>query len=178
VLAVPVEKCRVDVSSLEQRAAGGARDTEVAMAMGAIVRDRFLESFELYDELAREVPDATLAMKLPGIPSNTLGSQLWCVVGARESFGEAIRSGAWPGFSCSLTAAETREREAVSSALSRSAELVLDAIDGVQRDDEDRLRFVLRLLEHEASHQGQLIRYFYGLQLAIPALWRDRYALG
>ena len=39
------------------------------MAMGAIVRDRFLESFELYDELAREVPEATLAMKLPGIPS-------------------------------------------------------------------------------------------------------------
>ena len=145
--------------------------------MAAVVRERFLQSFELYDELAREVPEASLAMKLPGIPSNTVGGQLWCVVGARESFAEAIRSGAWPGFSCSLTATETREREAVSSALSRSADQLLVAIDPVETDDDERLRFVLRLLEHEASHQGQLIRYLYGLQLPIPALWRERYAL-
>lgn len=32
-------------------------------------------------------------------------------------------------------------------------------------------------LEHEAAHQGQLIRYLYGLRLAIPESWRKRYAL-
>jgi len=143
----------------------------------AIICERFLESFELYDDLAREVPEASLAMKLPGIASNTLGAQLWCVVGARESFAGAIRSGAWTGFSCSLTADETRQREAVTAALSRSAEQVLVAIDDVDADDDDRLRFVLRLLEHEAAHQGQLIRYLYGLQLPIPARWKERYAL-
>ena len=138
------------------------------MATATIIRERFLESFELYDELAREIPEASLALKLPGIASNTLGAQLWCVVGARESFAGAIRSGAWLGFSCSLTADETREREAVTPALSRSAEQVLAAIDDVDTGDDDRLRFVLRLLEHEAAHQGQLIRYLYGLQLPIP----------
>lgn len=147
------------------------------MATATIIRERFLESFELYDDLAREVPEASLAMKLPGIASNALGAQLWCVVGARESFAGAIRSGAWPGFSCSLTAAETREREAVAAALSRSAEQVLPAIDDVDTGDDDRVRFVLRLLEHEAAHQGQLIRYLYGLQLPIPARWKERYAL-
>jgi len=147
------------------------------MATATIIRERFLESFELYDDLAREVPESSLALKLPGIASNALGSQLWCVVGARESFAGAIRSGAWPGFSCSLTAAETREREAVAAALSRSAEHVLAAIDDVDTGDDDRVRFVLRLLEHEAAHQGQLIRYLYGLQLPIPARWKERYAL-
>lgn len=147
------------------------------MAMAAIVRERLLESFELYDDLAREVPEASLAMKLPGIASNTLGAQLWCVVGARESFAGAIRSGAWPGFSCSLTAGETRERDAVTAALSRSAEYVLGATDDAGTDDDDRLRFVLRLLEHEAAHQGQVIRYLYALQLPIPARWKERYAL-
>jgi len=147
------------------------------MTTAAIIRERVLESFELYDELAAEVPEASLAMKLPGIPSNTVGAQLWCVVGARESFAGAIRSGAWPGFSCSLTADETREREAVTAALSRSAEQVLAAIDDADPDDEDRLRFVLRLLEHESAHQGQLIRYLYGLQLPIPERWKERYAL-
>ena len=145
--------------------------------MAAIVRERFLESFELYDELAAEVPEASFALKLPGIPSNTVGAQLWCVVGARESFAGAIRSGAWPGFSCSLTADETRERKANTAALTRSAGQVLAAMDDVDADDDVRLRFALRLLEHEASHQGQLIRYLYGLQLPIPATWRERYAL-
>jgi len=147
------------------------------MAPVALIRERMLESFELYAELVRELPDPALAMKLPGIASNTLGAQLWCVVGARESYADAIRSGAWPGFSCSLTRAETREREAVAAALARSAELVLPAIDDLDPGDDDRVRFVLRLLEHEAAHQGQLIRYLYGLQLPIPARWKERYAL-
>lgn len=147
------------------------------MAAATVIRERFLESFELYDDLAREVPEASLALKLPGLASNALGAQLWCVVGARESFAGAIRSGAWPGFSCSLTAAETREREAVVAALSRSAEQVLAAIDEAGMGDDDRARFVLRLLEHEAAHQGQLIRYLYGLRLPIPVRWKERYAL-
>jgi len=33
------------------------------------------------------------------------------------------------------------------------------------------------LLEHEAQHHGQLIRYLYGLRLPIPASWKSRYAL-
>jgi len=154
-----------------------AARSRLATAMTAIVRERFLESFELYDELAAEVPEASFDMKLPGVPSNTLGAQLWCVVGARESFAGAIRSGVWPGFACSLTADETRERKAVTAALSRSAAQVLEAMDDVDADDDVRLRFALRLLEHEASHQGQLIRYLYGLQLPIPARWKERYAL-
>ena len=80
------------------------------MAAAGIIRERLVESFELYDELARELPEESLASKLPGIASNTVGAQLWCVVGARESFAGAIQSGAWQGFSCSLTAAETRVR--------------------------------------------------------------------
>jgi len=141
-----------------------------------VVRERLLDSFQLYDDLVRGVPESSLAQKLPGIASNTVGAQLWCVVGARESFAGAIRAGAWPGFSCSLTAAETVDREAVAGALARAAEQALAAVDEAEADD-DRLRFVLRLLEHEASHQGQLIRYLYGLELAIPASWKERYAL-
>lgn len=146
------------------------------MAATALIRERLLESFELYDDLMRDLPQESLAAKLPGIPSNTLGAQLWCVVGARESFAGAIRSGAWSGFACSLTADETRDREAVAAGLSRSAQQVLAATDAGGEDD-DRLRFALRLLEHEAAHHGQLIRYLYGLELPIPASWKARYAL-
>ena len=147
------------------------------MATVTIVRERLLGAFGLYDDLIRAVPQESLAMKLPGLASNTVGAQLWCVVGARESFAGAIRSGAWSGFSCSLTAEDTLARDAVAAGLGRSAEDVLAAIGELDPDDEERLRFALRLLEHEASHQGQLIRYLYGLQLPIPASWKERYAL-
>jgi hypothetical protein len=147
------------------------------MATTEIIRERLLESFELYDELAAEVPESALAEKLPGLASNPLGEQLWCVVGARESFARAIEAGEWSGFSCSLSAEETRRRDAVGAALARSATELLGAVDRLGTWDDDRSRLVLRLLEHEAAHHGQLIRYLYGLRLPIPAGWRERYAL-
>jgi hypothetical protein len=150
---------------------------EVVMGTETLIEERLLGSFELYTDLVETVPEDSLALKLPGMRSNTLGAQLWCVVGARESFAGAIRSGAWPGFTCSLSADETREREAVRAALSRSAEHVQAALRDADLSDDDRLRFALRLLEHEAAHQGQVIRYLYGLRLPIPARWAERYAL-
>jgi len=147
------------------------------VASTELIRERIQGSFDLYDELAAELPEASLAEKLPGIPSNTVGAQLWCVVGARESFARAIQAGQWSGFSCSLSADETREGNAVRAGLARSAAALLAAISDLDPDDDDRCRLVLRLLEHEAAHQGQLIRYLCGLRLPIPTGWRARYAL-
>lgn len=145
--------------------------------IAAVIRERFESSFGLYDELVSELAEASLAARLPGLPSNPIGAQLWCVVGARESFARAIDAGEWSGFSCSLSSAETLERDAVGAALSRSAAGVLAAIDELDPSDDARCRLALQLLEHEASHHGQLIRYLYGLRLPIPSRWRDRYAL-
>ena len=146
------------------------------MVFSEVIGGRLEDSFGLYEELVSGIDEPSLAAKLPGLPSNALGAQLWCVVGARESFARAIRVGTWEGFSCSLSAAETRDRDAVAADLSRSAQAVLDAIGDLDSDDE-RWRLSLRLLEHESAHQGQLIRYLYGLRLEIPAGWKDRYAL-
>jgi len=145
--------------------------------IAAVIRERFEGSFGLYDELVAELPEAVLAEELPGLPSNAIGEQLWCVVGARESFARAIEAGEWSGFSCSLSATETRDSEAVATALSSSAADVLTAIEQLEPADDARCRLALRLLEHEAAHHGQLIRYLYGLRLAIPAGWKERYAL-
>lgn len=147
------------------------------MAIADVIRERFRESIELYDELATELPEPSLAAKLPGIPSNAIGAQLWCVVGARESFSRAIDAGEWSGFSCSLTADETRETSAVLAALARSGEAVLAVTRDLDPADDDRCRLALQLLEHEAAHHGQLIRYLYGLRLPIPGGWKARYAL-
>lgn len=147
------------------------------MSLANVIRERLQRSADLYDELIRELPEDALVQKLPGLHSNTIGAQLWCVVGARESYSRAIQSGAWAGFSCSLYADGARTKAAVKATLSGSAETMLGALDGLDPDDIARSRLIIDLLEHEAAHQGQLIRYLYGLKLPIPPRWRARYAL-
>ncbi|MGH2398349.1 MAG: hypothetical protein ACRDFA_08935 [bacterium] len=147
------------------------------MSLSDVIRKNFRRSIGLYEELVTELPEAALAMKLPGVPSNSIGHQLWCVVGARESYSRAIQAGRWSGFSSSLTSEGTREKTAVQRALTSSADAVLSVLSDMESYDDDRNRFVADLLEHEAAHHGQLIRYLYGLKLPVPAGWKAKYAL-
>jgi hypothetical protein len=147
------------------------------MALEDVLRSSFRRSLSLYDELLAQLPEPALGMKLPDLPSDPIAGQLWCVVGARESYAGAIRAGAWAGFSCSLDAAGARKLGSVQAALGSSAQAILELLADLESYDDGRARFVVDLLEHEAAHQGQLIRYLYGLRLPIPAGWKARYAL-
>ncbi|HMO54634.1 MAG TPA: hypothetical protein PJ994_09030 [Tepidiformaceae bacterium] len=59
---------------------------------------------QLYLDLAQVLDPALLASRLGELPSNTIGAQLWCVVGARQSYARAARQGSWQGFSSPLRA--------------------------------------------------------------------------
>ncbi len=146
------------------------------MSLPSIIADRFDRSFALYRDLIDSIDEGALDSKLPDLPSNTVGLQLWCVVGARESFALAIQANEWSGFSCSLDS--VTEKAPVADALRRSAEGVSEVLGTVDSFTEVQNRLIVDLLEHEAAHQGQLIRYLYGLRLAIPDSWKARYALG
>ncbi len=138
-----------------------------------VLRERFERSFGLYDDLIASFDAGRLRSTLPNLPSNPIGGQLWCVVGARESYARAVEAGAWSGFACSLD--DPSDPTAVSDALVRSAGVVRGALDVAAGDAQFGL--LLDLLEHEAAHQGQLIRYLYGLRLPVPDSWKARYAL-
>ncbi len=145
------------------------------MALSTIIQASFERSFTLYRDLADSISDGVLGSKLPGLPSNTVGLQLWCVVGARESYARAIKAGEWAGFSCSL--ASVSEKAPVSEAIGRSAEGLAEILGTMDSFTDVQSKLMVDLLEHEAAHQGQLIRYLYGLRLPIPDSWKARYAL-
>jgi hypothetical protein len=145
------------------------------MSLATVLASRFDRSFALYRDFADSLDESTLRENLPDLPSNAIGLQLWCVVGARESYARAIRAGSWSGFACSLAA--PMEKEPVVEALGRSGDELRTVLDGIDDFSETQQGLILDLLEHEAAHQGQLIRYLYGLRLAIPESWRARYAL-
>lgn len=145
------------------------------MSLATRLPDHLSKSFDLYTELAAQLDEASLQSRLPGLPSNPIALQLWCVVGARESHARAIRTGGWTGFSCSLD--EPGRKESLLPALRESAAEIMELLDGVGRFDCRQSGWILDLLEHEAAHQGQLIRYLYGLRLPIPLGWQQRYHL-
>ena len=59
--------------------------------------DRLIRDFELWVEMANHLPDEAFMAELP-LPSNCIGDQFWCLIGARESYIRAIEEGEWQGF--------------------------------------------------------------------------------
>jgi uncharacterized damage-inducible protein DinB len=146
------------------------------MSLCDTLRSNIRRSINLYEELVTELPEEALSLKLAQ-PSNTIGEQLWCVIGARESYCRAITAGQWSGFNCSLDAKSVGSRQRVLEALSRSAGGIESVLGRLESYTDAQNQLVADLLEHEIVHHGQLIRYLYGLKLSIPAGWKARYAL-
>ena len=131
------------------------------------------QHFDLTHDLVAHLEEASLGLDLPGLPSNPLAGQLWCIVGARESYLIGIEAGSWQGFSCSLT--EPHIKESVLDAL-RATRTRMNQIE-FGDFTEAQIDLAFALLEHEVQHHGQLIRYVYANQLTFPESWRQRYTV-
>lgn len=130
-------------------------------------------SFKLTHDLVVHLDEASLGLDLPNLPSNRISSQLWCIVGARESYTQAIETGGWQGFVCSLTAPQVKPSvlAALEATHKRLGEIAFETLTDVQ------IEFAFGLLEHEVQHHGQLIRYVYGNGLTFPDSWNKRYTV-
>ncbi|MBX3048923.1 MAG: hypothetical protein KIT46_01320 [Anaerolineales bacterium] len=140
------------------------------------LRTRLVQAAELTNSLAAQLSAEQLQSYNGEAPSNSIGGQFWCVVGARESYARAFTAGEWQGFSCSLQDIQTPG--SVQAALADSQTALLNALAVTEQPwDEARLKILYDLLEHEAQHHGQLIRYFYANSIPFPADFAHRYAL-
>ncbi|GAB2488109.1 hypothetical protein GCM10008929_10740 [Alkalibacterium psychrotolerans] len=134
--------------------------------------ERLETAFNLTEDLASSLSGEELRMQLRDIPSNTIGEQMWCIVGARESYLEAIIQNEWIGFSCALTDVTSPSR--VLESLTASS---ADCLSYLQKNELNSIQtdLLFSLLEHEVQHHGQLIRYVYGNRLRFPKSWKSRY---
>lgn len=137
------------------------------------LKENLTRAFSLTHDLVTHLDEKSLALDLPNLPSNSISGQLWCVVGARESYLKAIEAGTWKGFSCSLKTPEVKQ--SVLDALEASSQL-LNQIDFENLSD-TQIKLAFDLLEHEIQHHGQLIRYVYANKLTFPESWHQRYTV-
>ncbi len=121
-----------------------------------------------YADLGETLDDALLEASVDVPKHKTLKEHLWCVVGARESYAEAIAVGSWQGFHCSMQSFDTT---AFRKALATSASAVSAAVAQVDDWTADRAQLLTGLAEHEVMHEGQIIRHMYALERELPESW-------
>lgn len=141
--------------------------------MQEYLKSRLDRAFQLTHDLVAHLEEPALGVDLRDLPSNRIAGQLWCVVGARESYINAIEKGGWQGFSCSLKT--PRVKESVLSVLEATHQH-LNQLDLTNLSDA-QTSLAFDLLEHEIQHHGQLIRFVYGNKLTFPASWNKRYTV-
>ena len=141
--------------------------------MQEYLKSRLDRAFQLTHDLVVHLDEVSLGVDLPDLPSNRIAGQLWCVVGARESYMNAIVKGGWQGFSCSLNT--PRVKESVLTVLEATHER-LNQVDFTDLNDA-QISLAFDLLEHEIQHHGQLIRFVYGNKLTFPVSWNKRYTV-
>lgn len=141
--------------------------------MKEYLKSRLELAFQLTHDLIVHLDEPSLGVDLPDLPSNRIAGQLWCVIGARESYLTAIEMGGWQGFSCSLKT--PRVKESVLVAL-EATHRHLNQLDFTNLS-EVQTSLAFELLEHEIQHHGQLIRFVYGNKLTFPASWNKRYTV-
>lgn len=143
------------------------------MAMNQQLKARLVRSFKLTHDLVVHLDEESLSLDLPDLPSNRIADQIWCIVGARESYTKAIAAGGWQGFSCSLKTPRVREAvlAALEATLERLGEIDFAALGETQLD------LAFELLEHEVQHHGQLMRFVYANGLTFPVSWNERYTV-
>lgn len=137
-----------------------------------MITQRLEKHFQLTQDLAKNLPNEHLRLTLKDLPSNTIGEQFWCIVGARESYLRAMIHEKWMGFSCTLE--ETTSIEKITYHLNESAEALMSYFKKGE-GSETQMELMFTLLEHEVQHHGQLIRYVYGNKLSFPHSWKERY---
>ncbi|WP_423188374.1 hypothetical protein ACO1PF_07105 [Alkalibacterium sp. f15] len=136
--------------------------------------ERLNTAFDLTDDLVKNLSVQDLKLTLGDLPSNTIGEQIWCIVGARESYLQAVIHNEWVGFSCSLNDLTTHS--SVMYSLKSSSKACIEQVDSKDLND-TQIDYLFTLLEHEIQHHGQLIRYIYGNKLSFPKSWNNRYAV-
>jgi hypothetical protein len=139
-----------------------------------LLKQRILQALSLTDDFYNHINDGCLRLRLSDVPSNTIGEQAYCIIGARESYLQALKIGQWHGFDCSLV--DSNNKTLIISKLKETHTNIERFLQDISIG-EINSNLLFDLLEHEVQHHGQLIRYAYANKIKFPKSWNIRYTV-
>ena len=122
--------------------------------------------FEMNNEMLASLENENLRLNISGKRSNTIGSQFYCIGGARESYGSSIMNNKGFEWIPSFSYGERFSKVSIYKYIHDKGNDLLDWLKSNELNDE-QLSLALDLIAHEYQHQGQLIRYFYANDLGV-----------
>ena len=136
---------------------------------------------QTYDYLDTLAPHH-LDLRLPFPESQTLGYQFWCMVGAHESYLRALEHGRWQGFASSLDEFKQVTPDIIKAQMQKGDARLAELLQTLPFEthtvgEQPAHKTVLRMIEHEMHHHGQLINFLFCHRLPIPPSWADEWAL-
>ncbi|WP_432666537.1 hypothetical protein R9X47_09345 [Wukongibacter baidiensis] len=138
-----------------------------------ILRGKLEFIFNMYNDLLTCLEEENYEYKLKGLRSNTMGQQLHCVGGARESYYKSILEDEGFRWTCSLDGEKANDKGEVEAYLREYEKNIIDFMNSSEKLSDNQASLILDLLSHEYLHQGQLIRYLYANHLMIPNTWKE-----
>ncbi|MGP4082924.1 hypothetical protein ACTWQL_23915 [Pseudalkalibacillus sp. R45] len=139
-----------------------------------ILKQRVLQALSLTDDFYNHINDGCLRLKISDVPSNTIGEQAYCIIGARESYLKALKISQWAGFDCSLV--DSNDKTLIIIKLEETYTNIERFLQDISIDEINN-NLLIDLLEHEVQHHGQLIRYAYANKIEFPKSWNIRYTV-
>lgn len=139
-----------------------------------ILKQRVLQALCLTNDYYKHINEGCLTLRISDVPSNTIGEQAYCIIGARESYLKSLKIGKWAGFQCSLI--DSNNKTLIVSKL-EEAHNNLEKLLQDNSIGEMNSNLLIDLLEHEVQHHGQLIRYAYANKITFPKSWNVRYTV-
>ncbi len=134
--------------------------------MRDVVISNIKERFSVFNDLAASLNNKQFSSKTMVLKSKSVEDHLWCIVGTRQSYFNALEAGEWQGFQCSLT---DKSRKVDYEAAMKETQSTFEELISKVKWSENTERILASLYEHEVMHEGQIIRLIYGLGLEMPA---------
>lgn len=131
-------------------------------------REKIKLVFDMYTDILNTLKDEDLDKKLGDLRSNTIREQLCCVIGTRESYGNNLIKNQSFTWDTQFDFGKKWSRRELIREMEEKKEVVLDYLKAKNNLSENQQSAMFDLLAHEYMHQGQLVRYFYGLNLNLP----------
>lgn len=133
-----------------------------------MITDKLIQVFEMNNELMSTLSDEKLKLTITNVRSNTIGSQIACILQARDAYGKSIVENRGFTWAPDFPAKDRHDISKVISYATTSSNWLITNLKTIDEYSSIQESLLHDLIAHEYLHQGQLIRYFYANDLAQP----------
>lgn len=141
-----------------------------------MIKEKTISTIKMLDQIMEVLEPEMYSSRLGSLRSNTIGEQLWCLAGARESYLSAVKLDSEFNWICSF-GSDANSKPEIDQYIKECTEKFISFLKNSENFTKNQQSLLLDFIGHEFQHQGQLIRYLYGNKFPVPNGWREYWHL-